>query len=102
MEHDTTPQCRSCRSKDHPTKDHLTDTPLWCINCKGNHNSLHKECNTHRIRLGLKPIPNKNADTSKENPEQLWQRTTPRTKPKEERERKRQRKRTPTRERPNI
>ena len=61
----TTPQCRSCRSKDHPTEDHLTDTPLWCVNCKGNHDSLHKECNTHRIRLGLKPIPNKNMDTNK-------------------------------------
>ena len=49
------------------TEDHLTNTPLRCINCKGNHASSHKECNTCRIRLGLKPIPHKTEGTHKKN-----------------------------------
>src|SRR5258708_26032414 len=61
----TTPWCRLCGSKDHSTDNHPTDAPLHCINCKGNHDSSHKECNTQRIRLGLKPIPHKNIDTNK-------------------------------------
>ena len=61
----TTPCCRSCRSKDHTTDDHPPDLPTQCVNCKGNHDSWFKECNTCRIRLGLKPIPHKNMDTHK-------------------------------------
>ncbi len=55
----TMPRCLLCGAKDHSTEDHLTDANLRCINCKGNHASSHKECNTHHIRLGLKPIPHK-------------------------------------------
>ena len=42
----TTPQCLLCRAKDHTTEEHQTNTPLQCVNCKGNHASSHKECNT--------------------------------------------------------
>ena len=61
----TTPCCLSCGSKDHPTEEHPLDAPLWCVNYKGNHNSSYKECNTCRVRMGLKPVPHKNTDTPK-------------------------------------
>ena len=61
----TSLQCMACGSKEHPTKEHPSDTPLRCINCKGNHNSSHRECNTQRVRMGLKPVPCKNSDTPK-------------------------------------
>ncbi len=61
----TTPCCLSCGSKDHPTEEHPSDAPPQCVNCKGNHNSSYRECNTCRVRMGLKLVPHKNADTPK-------------------------------------
>ncbi len=63
----TTPQCLLCGSKDHHSGDHPEDTPECCVNCKGNHASSHKECNTCHIRLRLKPIPHKSENTQKKN-----------------------------------
>ena len=63
----TTPCCLLCGSKDHQTDEHPDDLPQWCVNCKGNHTSSHKECNTQCIRLGLKPIPHKNETAHKKN-----------------------------------
>src|SRR5258708_26918910 len=45
----TAPCCLSCGAKDHLTEDHPTDSPLRCINCKGNYASSHKQCNMHSI-----------------------------------------------------
>ena len=51
------PQCTTCSSKSHNTDDHPPNEKPKCINCKGEHPSNHKACNTRWIRLGLKPIP---------------------------------------------
>ena len=51
------PRCILCSSKTHHTDKHPPDEKLKCVNCKGEHLSNHKACNTRWIRLGLKPIP---------------------------------------------
>src|SRR5260370_19869646 len=51
------PRCITCSSKTHNTEDHPANEKPRCVNCKGDHPSDHKACNTRQIRLGLKPIP---------------------------------------------
>ena len=62
------PRCTLCSSKSHDTEDHPPDDKLKCINCKGEHPSNHKACNTRRIRLGLKPIPTTQEKTQQNKP----------------------------------
>src|SRR5260370_29111096 len=50
------PRCMVCSSKSHDTEDHLMTEAVKCVNCKGDHLSDHKACNTRHICLGLKPI----------------------------------------------
>ncbi len=50
-------RCLTCASKDHNTDEHPAEEKPKCINCKGDHTSNNKECNTRRNSLGMKPIP---------------------------------------------
>ena len=43
------PRCMLCSSKTHNTDEHPSEEKLKCINCKGDHPSNHKLCNTRRI-----------------------------------------------------
>src|SRR5258708_10901613 len=52
------PRCMLCSSKSHDMDDHPSNEKLKCVNCKGEHPSDHKLCNTRQIQLGLKLIPN--------------------------------------------
>src|SRR5258705_8073185 len=40
------PRCTLCSSKSHDMEDHPPNEKLKCINCKGEHPSNHKACNT--------------------------------------------------------
>src|SRR5260370_15682642 len=46
-----------CSSKSHDTDEHPASEEPKCVNCKGDHPSDYKACNTRCICLGLKPIP---------------------------------------------
>src|SRR5260370_25474457 len=59
------PRCMVCSSKSHDTEDHPAAEGPRCVNCKWDHPSDHKACNTRHIQLGLKPIP-----TTQDKPQQ--------------------------------
>ena len=46
-----------CSDKAHDTDEHPASQEPKCVNCKGEHPSNYKACNTRHIRMGLKPIP---------------------------------------------
>src|SRR5260370_7301378 len=52
------PRCMVCSLKEHDMEEHPPSKGPKCINCKQDHPTNHKACNTRHIQLGLKPIPN--------------------------------------------
>ena len=51
------PRCLTCGSKTHDSDNNPPEEKPNCVNCKKEHPSTHKECNTHGNHMGLKPIP---------------------------------------------